>query len=167
LPLAHAGPAPHWQAPVAEQALAVTVLQDTQVPPAVPHAASDGVLQTPPAQHPVGQVCELQTQAPLTQALPAAHGPGPVPQRQVPVAPSQRSARVVSQAMQAAPRVAQPLNAGAWQVPSLPQQPVEQDALLHPHVPLTHALPAPHGAPAPQRQSPCAEQLSAIAGSHT
>ena len=145
----------------------MTALQATQVPPAVPHAASDGVVQTPPAQHPVGQVCALQTQAPPTQALPAAHGPGLAPQRQVPVAPSQRSAPAASQAMQAAPPVAQVASAGAWQAPSVPQQPAEQDSLLHPQTPPRQALPAPQGAPAPQRQSPWAEQLSAIAGSHT
>jgi len=167
LPLAQAAPVPHWQVPAAEQALAVTASQGTQLPPAKPHAAGDGVVQVPPAQQPVGQVCALHTQAPPTQPLPAGHGPGLTPQRQAPVAGSQRSARVGSQDWQAPPPVPQETSAGGWHTPSVPQQPVGQDSLLHPQAPARQLFPALQGGPPPQRQSPCAEQLSAIAGSHT
>jgi hypothetical protein len=167
LPLAQAAPAPHWQVPAAEQALAVTASQATQLPPADPHAAGDGVVQVPPAQQPSGQVRALHTQAPPTQPLPGAHGPGLTPQRQAPVAASQRSARVRSQLWQAAPPVPQVASAGGWHTPSVPQQPVGQESLLQPQAPAAQLFPAAQGAPAPQRQSPCAEQLSAIARSHT
>jgi hypothetical protein len=165
LPLSQAAPAPQRQAPPAAQVSAVTASQATQLPPADPQAASDGAVQVPLAQHPVGQVCALQTQAPPVHTLPAAHGPGLTPQRQAPVAPSHRSARVSSQARQAWPPVAQVASAGAWHAPSAPQQPTGQDAASHPQAPAAQVRPAPHGGPAPQAHAPSAEQLSATEGS--
>jgi len=63
-PLAHAEPAPHWHAPEDEQLSAVVVLHEEHVLPSVPQLESDGVVQTPPEQHPFGHEVELQTHAP-------------------------------------------------------------------------------------------------------
>jgi hypothetical protein len=65
-PVAHAAPEPQAQAPLDEQAFAVIGSHTTQVAPPRPHVAVDGVVQTPFAQHPVGQLCALHTQAPPT-----------------------------------------------------------------------------------------------------
>jgi hypothetical protein len=47
--------------------------QGTQALPPMPQVATEGALQTPPEQQPLGQDCALQTQAPPTQAVPAPH----------------------------------------------------------------------------------------------
>ena len=51
-PLAHAALTPQTQAPVAEQASALTGSHATHVPPAMPHAVIDEGVQTPAAQQP-------------------------------------------------------------------------------------------------------------------
>lgn len=55
-PGAHAGPAPHTQAPATEHALVVFGSHVVHTPPAVPHAARLCAMHTWPAQHPAGQL---------------------------------------------------------------------------------------------------------------
>ncbi len=124
-----------------------------QLAPPIPQLAS--VLPTKqvlPEQHPPHELAS-QMHAPPEQRCPVAQVL-PVPQRQLPLV--QLSARVASQAMQAAPPVLQALNAGVVQV--LPeQQPFGQVCVLQPvHTPSRHccepgqlwqlAPPAPHAA---------------------
>lgn len=125
-PSAHAGLAPHWHAPVAEQLSALVASQATQVAPAVPQAESDAVAQVVPEQHPSGQLAALHEplQTPCTQACPAGHA---------------------WQAFPPAPHWAVVLP--AWQV-SLAQHP-EHELGLHTQEPPTHTWPAPQAAPLP------------------
>ena len=161
----HAAEVPHRHAPLAAQVSAAIGSHPTQVPPADPHAAIDGVTHAPLAQHPSGQVDMLHTQVPFWHWVPAAHGAGLAPQAHAPVAGSQRSARMTSHGAHVVPPMPHVATAGTWQAPSLPQQPFGQDAVVHTQAPARQALPAPHCAPVPQRQSPALEQLSAIDGS--
>jgi hypothetical protein len=112
LPLPQSAPVPQRQAPLGAQVSALMGLQATQVPPALPHAASDGVTHAPSAQQPLGQLCELHTQVPPMHVLPAVHGPAPAPQRHAPVATSQVSAIALSHAMHAVPPMPQLASVG-------------------------------------------------------
>jgi hypothetical protein len=60
-------------------------------------------------QQPVGQLVALQTQAPLTQAWPAAHVAPVVPQTHLPLA---QVSAVMPQATQAAPELPHVLSEG-------------------------------------------------------
>jgi hypothetical protein len=91
-----------------------------QAAPAVPHAVGDGVVHTPLAQQPFGHEVPSQTQAPVTQRWPLAHGFF-VPHLHAP--PLQVSA-VMPQFMHAPPVVPQALDDGVVQAPVLLQQPV-------------------------------------------
>lgn len=164
-PAAHGAPVPQEQAPLDEQAFAVTGSHTTQVAPPAPQAAMDGVVQTPFAQQPVGQLWALHTQAPPTHRAPDGHGPGALPQRQVPANGSQRSVLVLSQAEQVPPPTPQAVNEGERQAP-FAQQPDGHDFGLHVHAPDTQVVPAPQAGPAPQAHSPVIAQLSATDGSH-
>ena len=84
-PDSQAGPAPHWQVPVAEHPSAVVESHATHVPPPLPHAAAEGDTQAPLAQQPLGHDCALHTHAPVTQTVPAAQA-APAPQAQAPAA---------------------------------------------------------------------------------
>ena len=106
-------PPPHESAAMGSQAM--------QVSPAVPHDATDAIMHAPPRQQPLGQEVALQTQAPLTQMVPAAHA-ALAPHRQVPVAASHALAERATQLVQATPAMPQAANAGAVHVP-LVQQP--------------------------------------------
>lgn len=147
-PVSQAGPAPHWQVPVAEQLLAVAGSQVTQVPPPVPQVAMSAVTQAPEAQQPLGHDCALHTQAPATQTVPAPHD-GPLPHAQAPVAASQLSLLDGLQAMHARPATPQVVAAGRLQAPPA-QHPPGQELALHTQAPATQTVPAPQAAPAPQ-----------------
>ena len=104
-PPAQAGPVPHWHVPALLQRLALVVSQAEQAPPAVPHAASDGTVHTPPVQQPVGHDVASHMQAPFMHRWPAPQG-GALPQRHSPSI-EQVSALSESQAVQAAAPVPQ------------------------------------------------------------
>lgn len=87
-----------------------------QVSPLVPQDATDGIMQAPPRQQPLGHEVALQTQAPLTQVVPAAHA-ALVPQRQVPDAGSHALAERATQLVQATPPMPQVAKAGVVQTP--------------------------------------------------
>lgn len=82
-PPAQAAPVPHWQTPVLLQRLALLTSQALQEAPAVPHAASDGDVQTPPVQHPFGHDVASHMQAPFMQRCPVPQGAA-LPQRHSP-----------------------------------------------------------------------------------
>ena len=109
LPLTHcwpppqAGPVPHLQLP-AEQLSAVLVSHIAQMPPAVPHCATEGELQVSPAQQPVVHEVASQTQAPPTHRVPAPQA-GPAPHEHWPAVHLSAVAR--SHAWQANPGVPQ------------------------------------------------------------
>jgi hypothetical protein len=105
-----------------------------QAPPPVPHVVVVAVLQTSPAQHPLGQVVASQTHAPPTHFDPGLHA-GPVPQVH---APLQESEEVGSQVAHPPPAVPHEEVDGALQ--TLPaQHPVGHDVALHTHAPPTQA----------------------------
>ena len=147
--------------PVTEQESAAITSQATQLPPLLPQAPTEGEMQAPPAQHPLGQDRALHRQTPPVQVVPVPHA-GPVPQRQLPVVPSQRSAVAELQLVQACPPVPQVDRAGCRQLP-FKQHPLGQDGALHMQLPLTHAVPTSQAGFPPQRHSPVMEQLSARA----
>jgi len=161
-PLEQAAVAPQVQAPAAEQASAIIGSQATQVPPALPQAAVDDVVQMPLAQQPLGQDCALHTQRPPTQTTPEPQA-AVAPHRQVPVA-SQLSARLPSQAIQVPPPAAQAAGPSVLQVPPA-QQPFGQVWASHVQAPATHSEPAPQAGPTPHEHAPTVEQLSARVGS--
>lgn len=133
--------------------------------PSFPQAASDGEVQTPPWQQPLGQVEESHTHAPDLHADPVPHT-GFAPHRHVP-SDAQVSAVVALQATHAAPLVPQVAVVFDWQVCAASQQPVAQlPALQVPpvHTPLVQVCPTAHAPPVPQRQVPVAEQLFAPPG---
>lgn len=99
-PPAQAGPVPHWQAPVVLQRLALLMSQAAHAAPAVPQAVKDGVVHTPPAQHPDGHDVASHMHVPFMHRCPEPHG-GALPQRHSP-SMEQVSARSGSQAVQAA-----------------------------------------------------------------
>ena len=83
-----------------------------------------------------------------------------------PPAPSQRSARTASQAVQAPASTPQLATEAGWHWPAPSQQPFGQLAELHAHVPASlHCWPMAHWAPLPHLQ-PLALHESARAGSH-
>ena len=150
---------PQVQTPDAEQVSARVVSQTTQVPPFDPQAMGEGVTQALPAQHPLGQEDPLQTHEPPTQVVPGPQA-APVPQRQLPVRASHRSACRGSQATQLCPPRPHVATAGAVQVEPA-QHPEGQDWGVQVQTPDTQLVPPPHAAFAPQRHSPVAAQLSA------
>jgi hypothetical protein len=113
-PAAQAAPPPQEQPPVAVQRSAV-VPQERQVPASAPHwALVVGETQTLPAQQPVGQLEELQTQLPPTHSWPGAQALLP-PHLQTPVA--QVSVVAVVQLTQELPLVPQVAVAEPMQMP--------------------------------------------------
>lgn len=99
-PPAHAGPVPHWQTPVLLQRLALVTSQAAHDAPAVPQAASEGEVQTPPVQQPFGHEVASHMQAPFMQRCPVPQGAA-LPQRHSPSI-EQVSALSGSQEVQAA-----------------------------------------------------------------
>ncbi len=109
---------PHEQAPVRHWS-AFDGSQATQLTPAAPHAATEGVVQVVPWQHPLGQDVPSHTHWPPAQRCPAAQG-APVPQAHAPFV--QRSAVVASHEVQLAPATPHALLDGVvqtapWQHP--------------------------------------------------
>jgi hypothetical protein len=150
-PLPQAAVVPQRHTP----ALQVLVLPEhgTHAAPEVPHAAAlwlAPVRHMPALQHPVGQLVESHTHAPLTQRWPDAHALE-VPHRHAPAV--QRSAVALHAAHDApgAPHCAAVV--GLTQVLPL-QQPLGQLVALHTHAPATHCCPGPHAGFAPQRHAP-------------
>ena len=150
---------PQVQTPDAEQVSARAVSQTTQVPPFVPQAMGEGVMQALPAQQPLGQEVPLHRHEPPTQVVPGPHA-APVPQWQLPVSASHRSACRGSQALQLCPPRPHVATAGAVQTEPA-QHPEGQDWGVQVHMPDTQLVPAPQAAFVPQRHSPVAAQLSA------
>jgi hypothetical protein len=134
VPAPHAGLLPHRQAPVKpSQVSAVVDEQALQLAPPVPQVVKVGAWQAPPAQHPLGHDCALQTQAPLTHTVPAPHA-GLVPQPHSPVT-EQTFARVGSHATQAAPLTPQVPSPALVQVAPEQQPPGQLEALQPLHTP--------------------------------
>jgi len=145
-PLEHAGPAPHWHAPSAEQLSARIGLHATHVAPERPHVASSRVVHALPMQQPPGHERSSQTHRPARQRWPVLHALS-VPHRHSPFV--QESAFDMSHAVQAAPAAPHEASEGGRHV--LPeQQPVAQLAAQPPQVPPVHAPPsqASHARPA-------------------
>ena len=162
-PVLHAGPPPHWQAPVVpEQPSAVARSQLPQVPPGREQYDAEIVLQAPEAQQPFGQEVWSQMQALETQRWPALQAAA-VPHSQDPAV--QLSALWVEQAVQVAPAWPQAVSEGCVQVPSEAQQPFGQLVVSHTQAPATQRCPSLQTAPVPQAQVPVLEQLSALTAS--
>lgn len=137
--------------------------------PGSPHAPTPAGVQTPPTQHPFGQLVASQTHAPLAHRRPAPHG-ALAPHRQAPEL-EHVSVFTGSHATQAAPFLPHAIGPGAVQV-APEQQPAGHVVLLHPlHTPAEHWPPAQlwHCAPpapqlpdaVPDRQVPSAAQQPA------
>ena len=156
---------PQVHAPAVQPSARVE-LQATQATPLVPHAVSEGVVQTLFVQHPSGQDPVGPTvhwHVPLTHAWPAAQG-APVPQAQSPTL-LQRSLVVVSQATQATPPLPQVACVGGVLQVLPEQQPVRQRE-AHPEQapPALHVSPDGHWAQAPP---PLPQAPSELPGKHS
>jgi hypothetical protein len=160
-PSGHAAPAPHTQAPAAEQASAVRS-QRAHAAPEGAQAVSERARQVDPAQHPLGHEVASQTQLPPRQRWPAVQA-GPAPQAHEPAA-VQLSAVAVLQVVQAPPPVPQRAREAETQVvPS--QQPFGQEVGSQTQAPATQRRPAPQTGPVPQAQLPDGAQRSAVSAS--
>jgi hypothetical protein len=74
-PTLHAAPAPQPQVPSPRQVFEVVLLQLAQAVPLAPHEPlTGGATHVAPWQQPVGQDVESQTQRPISQRWPSAHG---------------------------------------------------------------------------------------------
>jgi hypothetical protein len=126
---------PQRQAPVTGLQLSACVgLQERQTAPPSPQLPKVGATQAPPLQQPVGHDSASHTQLPPLQLVPAPQA-ALVPQRHPPAA-AQLSARVTSQATQAAPPVPQAMADPAVVQVEPEQQPPEQlDELQSAHAP--------------------------------
>jgi hypothetical protein len=150
-------PAPHWQAPEAEQLSERKASQATQVDPLEPQATNARVWQTVPAQHPAAQELESQTQLPDRQRWPGPQA-NPAPQRQAPDA--QPPALAGSQVVHAEPASPHAGIEGARQV--VPEQhPAGQEAASQMQARAEQRCPCWHAGPPPQEQAPSSEQESA------
>jgi hypothetical protein len=124
-PGAHAGFAPHVQAPFV-QPFASEGLQAVHAPPLLPQVATDGTSHVFPEQHPVAHVCAQPSQALFTHCVPPAQATQVAPPKPHAVA-----------------------TLPGWQAPFW-QQPDGQLAASHTHAPPTQASPAEHGGFPPQ-----------------
>lgn len=120
--------APHTHAPFAEQVSEVAG-HAAQVAPAAPQAELLRVVQTLPAQHPVGQLVALHTHAVPLQTWPAPQA-GTAPQTHEPVA-SHAVAFARSHAEHADPSLPHMASVLAWQFSLASQQPLAQLPALH------------------------------------
>ena len=126
-PAEQAGPVPHLQEPPLQ--LSALAPQAAQVAPAEPQLATvGGLTQFSPLQQPVAQEVGEQLQLPFLHACPTAQA-APMPHLHEP--PLQVSARVMSQAVQAAPPLPQLARLGVAQAPLL-QHPLAQLAAVQP-----------------------------------
>ena len=150
---------PHAHVPEAEQLSAAGRAHETQAAPSVPQVEVDEVVHVVPAQQPVGQDAELQTQAPAEQSWPAPHA-GPEPHLQAPEV--QLSAEPGAQATQAAPPEPHALSEGVLHV-SPEQHPDEHVELQPLHAPLVQLSVPMH---AWQADPPLPQALGALPVSH-
>jgi hypothetical protein len=133
-PALHSGPVPQRQSPLLEQALASVGLQVEQVSPPAPHAVAVGTgVQRLPTQHPVEHEVESHTQLPPAHRWPTVQTAPLGPHSHTP-ALEQRSARAVSQLLQAAPGPAQVAIVIEVQVAPA-QQPLLHETASHLHCP--------------------------------
>jgi hypothetical protein len=152
-------PAPHLQVPP-EQLSAESELHAVHLPPFTPGAPqltkslvdeSHSPLEVQqPAHDDVSQ-----THAPLTQWVPAPHGPPVAPHTHAPEEP-QRSVSVVLHALHAPPATPHVGNAMVehdWPL----QQPVVHDVALQTQPPPWHCCPAAHAANPPHEHAPLAQ----------
>lgn len=137
-PTAQAAPAPHWHCPEAPQTLARFGSHEMQAAPPLPQADSDcRVTQVAPEQQPLQLSAVQPVHAPPMQVWFAgqeAHAAPPRPQAAA-VFPERHA------------------------LPS--QHPPGHDAPSQMQTPAAQRWPVPHGAPAPHRQVPVGEQVSA------
>jgi hypothetical protein len=87
-------------------------------------------------QQPPEQLVLSQTQVPLTQCRPGAHGAPVDPQTQLPLL---HVSAVMPQSVQVAPLVPHVEVLEVWQWPLVSQQPLGQLVLSQTHAPLTHS----------------------------
>jgi hypothetical protein len=156
----HAAPPPHLQTPAA-QLSAESVLHAWHLPPFTDGAPQltkslvDASQMPLDVQQPAHDVVS-QTHAPLTQRVPAAHGPPEAPHEHAPDG-AQRSVSVVLQLVQVPPAAPHSGNAiGAQLAPE--QQPVGHEVAVQAHAPLTHCCPALHAANPPHEHAPDAQR---------
>jgi len=122
-------------------------------------------VHTLPTQQPVVQLLPSQVQPLMVQLWPRTQA-APWLQAQVPVA-EQLLARVGLHALHVPPAVEQsPVESGATQPPSCPQQPLLHEVAWQRQRPFQQLSPRAHSAPAPQAQPPLAPQPSERAVSH-
>jgi hypothetical protein len=158
-PMVHAAPPPHLHMPPTHWLAAAA--QFTQIPPPVPHAATEPMTHTPLVQHPVGHDTRSHTHIPMLQCCPTEQMVPP-PQVHDPLA--QPSARTLSQTAHDMPIVPHLRSVGALQVAPR-QHPCGQLALLQMHNPPLHVWPIAHGGPLPHVHWP-ALHVSVRLGSH-
>jgi hypothetical protein len=127
----------------------------------VPHAITDGTVQTSPAQQPVGQDLAVQAQTPFLHSCPCAQL-GPLPHAHAPA--TQESLVDGSQVAQAPPAVPQVITDGALQLP-LAQQPFGQELASQAHAPFAHSCPCAQAPPLPHTHAPATQALASC-GSH-
>lgn len=139
VPALQAGLAPQRQPPITEQLSARDGSQVTQAAPPAPQAIVEpAVVQVDPEQQPPWQLVALQS----------AH----VPPRQAPLVQGWHTAPPVPHAATSVP--------AKQLVPE--QQPFGHDVLSQTQAPPTHRFLRGHAGPAPHRQKPAAEQVSAV-----
>jgi hypothetical protein len=134
--------APQAQDPAAEQESALRASQTAQAAAPAPQVAVEGALQVEPEQQPAGQLARSQSlQTPPLQVAGSVH------------------------AWQSAPPVPQEVGLvpGRQAVPE--QQPEGQEVESQMQAPLAQRCPSPQAAAEPQRHSPAAVQVSALAAS--
>jgi hypothetical protein len=189
-PATHAWPAPQDACPPQVHApavhpSAVRASHTLQVPPTVPHADIDRVLQVVPLQQPPGHDVASQAQAPETHSCPEPHAEQaapPVPQvvdddwwqvvpeqhpsgHMQPLHTPALQTSLFGQAWHAWPAAPQlMLSVPGSQVAPL-QHPVGQDWESHTHLPASQRCPSAHAGPDPQPHVPPV-QWSLLAGSH-
>jgi hypothetical protein len=162
-PEMHAGPEPHWQ-PLAPHVSVADVLQLTQAAPPAPHVVSDEVTHAPLWQQPV-HVDPLHVHVPPAHCSPVAHCPF-VPHVHLPVAASQPSDTLGSQAWHVAPPSPHAVLLGVTHCNPW-QHPLGHEAAVHEHLPWTHCWPLPHALVAvPHTHVPAALHVSPTFGSH-
>ncbi len=143
-PAPHAGPGPHWQAPLTQES-AIVALQATQAEPPVPQADTEGVVHIVPWQQPFGHDVPSHAHVPPKQRWPAPHA-GPVPHLQTPLT---QAFAPMPQFTHAAPPVPQAEKVGVSQVEP-EQQPFGHELASHTQTPPTQRCPGLHTCPPPQ-----------------
>jgi hypothetical protein len=162
-PAEHAAPAPHLHWPPLVHESELFSAQGAHEAPGGAHAASDGVVQALPVQHPSGHDVASQTHTPCAQCSPCVQG-NPVPHRHVPLV-SHRSAASALHAMHDSPPVPQVAGPRTSHVVPL-QHPAGHEVASQMHAPAMHRWPLLHAVFPPQVHAPPAEQPSVSVASH-